>query len=412
MVTRRPFPKLVCLAGAKLVRLAGAVCISASLAHAADPAFVDPTPSQAHLEADPGPQWGLQSVGSFVYWKGNRGGGRGTQYIQTVEGSVAHTIATDLRLRFAVKTGYLYSRRAGILGSGTHSGITDTSTRVQLAYEGWTTIQPFVSLDLNLPTGRETITGRRRFAIMDRDLVPITRFGEGWNVNPAIGFSIPIGPHLSATLAIGHNFRGRYTPDAALGDRFDPGDQTIATIGITYADTRWFVAGNLIATRESVSRINSLNFYEPGIGFTASLRGAFQWDAAHTTSAHVLYSSTGSNKTLDPFIGVFAREAQNANSNLFIVAGAHEYAFTPVWRVFLSAEYLNRTKNSFDPSVLEFIPAKDRVMVEAGLKAQLPGGLEGQVSYGQYVLHQDATPNLARTVIRAHVARFAVAARF
>ncbi|MPR12670.1 hypothetical protein [Microvirga tunisiensis] len=62
---------------------------------------------------------------------------------------------------------------------GTVSTLTDTTTHLQFAYEGFENVQPFVTFDMNLPTGKETLRGREKNAVMDRDLVFQTRFGEG-----------------------------------------------------------------------------------------------------------------------------------------------------------------------------------------------------------------------------------------
>ena len=83
-------------------------------------------------------------------------------------------------------------------------------------------IDMLFGLDFNLPTGRTNLDIDELALIMDPDLVPITRYGEGFNVNP----SFTLGKtwrNWQAGISIGYTWRGTYDFSTFAQD-YDPGD--------------------------------------------------------------------------------------------------------------------------------------------------------------------------------------------
>ena len=87
---------------------------------------------------------------------------------------------------------------------------TDTVASGTITYLGLTGLQPFASLNLNLPTGRAALFGSSANARMDGDLVEIGSFGEGLNVGPTVGFNLPVNNTLMLTGSVGYTRRGSF----------------------------------------------------------------------------------------------------------------------------------------------------------------------------------------------------------
>lgn len=98
-------------------------------------------------------------------------------------------------------------------------------TKVNFSYEiaGKLPVDILIGLDFNLPTGKTDLTTGQNALVLDPDLVSITRFGEGFNVNPTIIFSKQWGEKLVTGIGFGYNFRGEYDFNTLAQD-YDPGD--------------------------------------------------------------------------------------------------------------------------------------------------------------------------------------------
>ena len=84
-------------------------------------------------------------------------------------------------------------------------------TKVTLSYEilEKLPVDLLIGLDFNLPTGKSNLKLRDRGLLMDPDLVSITKFGEGFNVNPTLSIAKEWGK-LAAGVGLGYVWRGEY----------------------------------------------------------------------------------------------------------------------------------------------------------------------------------------------------------
>jgi hypothetical protein len=147
--------------------------------------------------------------------------------------------------------------------SGEVDTITDTAVGATVTYYGWAGIQPFVSVGMNLPTGETVLIGDQANARMDPNLVDIATFGEGFNIGPTVGFTLPITNNLFLTLSAGYTWRGSYDqatplatsiPLVVFGDPttpYSPGDVSTVTGSIGYQVGRWQFTGTGAFSREA-----------------------------------------------------------------------------------------------------------------------------------------------------------------
>jgi hypothetical protein len=100
----------------------------------------------------------------------------------------------------------------------------DTKLNLSYVVVGKFPVDLLLGLDVNLPTGKTDLSAADLALIRDPEIVSITTFGEGVNVNPTISLAKEWGP-WSAGLGIGYNVRRTYdvSTEAGLTD-YDPGD--------------------------------------------------------------------------------------------------------------------------------------------------------------------------------------------
>jgi hypothetical protein len=337
-------------------------------------------------------QYLVKAVPAFVSWHSKNDSDKGHQFFAPLEATSKFTVGSDVSVEAGAKTAYISSSNDSRFANGTVSTLTDTTTHLQVSYDGFERVQPFVTFDMNLPTGKATLRGREKSAVMDRDLVFQTRFGEGWNFNPGIGATVPLGEHLVATLAVGYNFRGGYVPDGDTGFRYEPGDQTLVTAGLQYLSEDWLLSVTGIMTRETTSKLAGVEFFRPGTSFAVLGQGVYKWTSQHATSASFYFNETSKNTVQDLFTGDLLVEEENSNSALTIARLSHQYDFSSRWGVFGAAELLHRDANLYDEVSDLFIPAKTKVTVEGGLVLRYGAAVTGNLSAGVFTLRQSSTP--------------------
>jgi hypothetical protein len=123
---------------------------------------------------------------------------------------------------------------------GTESLSHMLDTKLNFTYEvseRWP-VDVLFGLDFNLPTGKTDFTQRELILIMDPELISITRFGEGFNVNPTVVVSKEWGKWVAGAGA-GYVYRGKYDFSKSIQD-FDPGDIFATSLEVGhYFSPRW-----------------------------------------------------------------------------------------------------------------------------------------------------------------------------
>jgi hypothetical protein len=100
----------------------------------------------------------------------------------------------------------------------------DTKLNLSYVVLGKFPVDLLIGMDLNLPTGKTNLSIADLALILDPEIVSITTFGEGVNINPTLSLAKEWGP-WSAGIGAGYNVRRTYDVSAEAGlTDFDPGD--------------------------------------------------------------------------------------------------------------------------------------------------------------------------------------------
>ncbi len=280
-----------------------------------------------------------------------------------------------LSLDFTARGGWVKSVQSTSGHSGEVQTITDTVMSGTATYQGMQGMQPFVSINLNLPTGKAALFGDAANARMDPDLVDISTFGEGYNVGPTAGFNFPITSSLLLTTSVGYTWRGHFNQESTsdpsqpfLTSSVDPGDNVTATAAVNY-QTGPFSAGLTgTATWETATSVDGTQTLKPGLRYLLALQSGFTWpEKFGTTSLSASVAHSNRNKVLLPGVDGLVIEALNSNSNVYRVGLQHMFPIGDL-QVGPTGSVLYRDHNGYNSATLQFVPQKTRW--SAGLLAQ------------------------------------------
>jgi len=277
-----------------------------SLGVAADMAVKAPPASAA-----PANPWTItfNSQWQYVSWTGSRGwpnnltfSGRGAEFYNPFGMEVAGSSIPNWNFDFVLRGGYVWASQTVGPFTGSISTPTDSTFSGTATYTGINGIQPYATLMANIPTGLAQLSNLSTFARMDPDLVPVPTYGEGFNIGPTLGVTVPVNPELSMVFNAGYTDRGHYDKEGG----FDP--LTMTTVGFqpTQPSDVWTVAGSATWTHqqltlngsvseawETINYVGGMPQYRSGARTTVSGSATYMWDDRTTTSL----DATGSIRT-------------------------------------------------------------------------------------------------------------------
>jgi opacity protein-like surface antigen len=292
---------------------------------------------------------------------------------------------TDLKIEMLLRGGWVWARQSTAGLTGTIGTATDTVASGTVTYLGLKGIQPFVSLDLNLPTGASALTPTQVNARMDPDLVDIATFGEGLNVGPTFGVNVPLSDAWLVTTSVGYTHRGIFEMEGALtppnpngggiahSSDITPGDVLTATGVLGYQ------AGPLSAkltgtiTQNGDTKQDDVPVVRSGRRYLIAGTASYNWPSEHvgTTTLNASAAHNNRNEVLFQCLTgcptALVTEPFNTNSNLYQLGLEHLFAFDK-WSVGPKGSFLFRDNNGYEPTTLQFVPAKERW--SAGVLAQ------------------------------------------
>ena len=329
-------------------------------------------------------RWWLTTSSELRYysWESDRGypagptgkRGHGSLWYTPYAAQLAGKPHDDLKVEFVGRGGWVNARQTSTGQAGQVKTTTDTQASATATYLGFNGIQPFASVSFNIPTGKPFLNANERSARMDPDLVDLGSFGEGFNVGPTAGFTIPLTPDLALNGSVGYTRRGSFDRDgntdpldpSAVGPvRYNPGDT------LTGAASVAFKIGQLAAdisgsvTTETETTLDGKAAVKPGRRWLISGTFTYTWPESWGESTFAAsYSRSGKSKvqfadqvTLQPV--AFQLEPFNSSSAIWKLTFEHLLPVGQLW-IGPTASYLHRDQNGYDPVTLQFVPAKER----------------------------------------------------
>lgn len=370
----------------------GAATIS-SAANAAEPAL---------------PSWSVSTDQEFRYssWKGTRGfpaigseaAGAGSQLYAPLTLQAIGQPLDNLKVELLGKGGYVWSRQTTPGLSGMVTTPTDTVVSGTVTYLGISGIQPFVSMNLNLPTGTSVLYGNSANARMDPDIIDIATFGEGLNVGPTVGVNIPIGEQLMVTLSSGYTWRGAYrieTPvfyeDEQQGTNLvGPGAIATQSATLGYQQAGLTVLMSASYAHETATYLDHVASYALGDRYTASGVIGYAWSPSSSTTFTANWTNAGKNKVLDTDLMAIVPEAFSSNSSVYRYRLEQTFT-TGAWTVAPMASYMRRDQNAYNPITFQFIPAKTRLGIGGSARYAINDATSLKASVEHFWINENPT---------------------
>ena len=221
----------------------------------------------------------IQTGMNFNWWDSDVGH-RGSQtYIPVTIYSEQSNFSAKILTSFA----HTSSEPAGG-SSDSLSCIIDT--KANLSYE---IVDKFFAdlifgLDFNLPTGKTKLDREEQGLRLDPDLVAISNFGEGFNVNPTIILA-KVWKNFAAGIGVGYLWRGEYDYSETVLN-YDPGDILSFTGEVSYYfSPKW--QGRLFGEYANYDKdeVGSNDYYEEGKFFLVGMGITYHqadWEAMLT----------------------------------------------------------------------------------------------------------------------------------
>jgi hypothetical protein len=311
-------------------------------------------PVLAQTSNDPKVNYTFNVEQNYFNWYDDVGN-RGSQYVAPITFTLNYS-----NFDFGLRTAYINSAFNGgffldgiKIGSrqGQVSTLSDTSLSFAYTFKEWDT--PLrLNLDLNVPTGKATLIGDQRNAIMDGVLVQQTRFGEGFNIAP--GFSVTHNLGSGHTIGAGASYiiRGQFDPNGdVINDEIKPGNDLTASLQYQYASSDILLTLGTIFTNSGTTKRGGFDYYKSGDRFDVNANLALVPTAGQLIRLSARYFTQTPNDVLNFFSGSLQKESANSNGNSTFVALNWGIALDPQQKHTLHfiGEYLGVEANSYDP---------------------------------------------------------------
>lgn len=340
---------------------------------------VPPSPSAAAAAA----AWNVTFASDVRYysWESNRGypttiipsAGKGSELYIPFALQLAGKPNNDFSVQLLMRGGWVHAQQGTPGGTASVDTFTDTVASGTVTYLGVRGFQPFVGLNVNMPTGRSVLSGTAAAARMDPDLVEIANFGEGWNVGPTVGANIPVSASLMLTGSVGYTWRGAYDRERSLLEpnpaiqalvSLDPGDVVSGTASIAYSAAPWSWKLTGMVSEESTTRENNIDIFRVGRRYVGTGTASYSWpEKFGQTTLTGSYAHTNRNDVKFAFLPALIREFMNSNSDLYRVDIQHLFAPAANLAIGPIASYLHRFQNGYDPGTLQLVPEIGRAHV-------------------------------------------------
>jgi len=241
-------------------------------------------------------------------------------------------------------------------------------------------------LDMNLPTGKATLTERERWAEIGEngDLFEVDNFGEGWNFGPNIGVAKEFG-----SVGVGGNlaylFRGEYDPSADIpDDNLGPGDQALLLGYLKWqAAARTLLDGFLSYTVFTEDTINGEESFQEGDKFGIGLNVQSTYKAL-SIAVRFQQAIQGKNKELGLDNRLVAEpENSNGTESFGLLDMMYKYSPTFNFRVLGDVRYYAESDRMDELKKLPFQGKRIRYAAGVGFiyNIDLHLSLNGLVKY-------------------------------
>ncbi|MEW6381865.1 MAG: transporter [bacterium] len=294
------------------------------------------------------------------------------------------------------------------LAQGEKIYMTNTlDTRLNLAYPitDQLPVDILLGLDLNLPTGRTDLKEKELVFIGNPDIVSITNFGEGLNINPTVSLAKE-WTSWAAGLGLGYVFRGKYDYCETVRD-YDPGDIVNLTTQVNYnfltsyqarlfADYAYFTKD----TKRGKDSFQEGNFLRLGFGLNYSQT---RWDAQASLQSILRGKSKSIEEEPAP---AFTTEDKNRHGDEWIAGISGRYSLNDQTSLKSQMEFLWADENDYLRTDPLYLGKKQKLSLGAGAGWQITSRLDADAMLKGFLLKNNDRDYQGASLIARLIASF------
>jgi hypothetical protein len=356
-----------------------------------------PTTVQPTQTSTPNENYSVNIEGYSSFWSDNFGN-NGSQIVTPL----TVTYAKD-DFNVGIRTAFINSNFNGVLlldgqkiGTRKGSVSTQSDTSLSLAYNLKQSDFPIrFNLDFNLPTGKATLSGDQKNAIMDGSLVQQTRFGEGFNIAPGVSISHALSPKDIVGLGFSYILKGQFDPNGdVVNDEIKPGNEAVATLQYSHIEPNWTVSGGLNYTGYGTTQRGGRDYYRSGDRLDANVSGLISFSNTQRLRLNSRYFTQAENSVANFLTGDLAKESANSNGSAIFLGADWSIATDPQQRsnFHILADYLSVQANSYDRINDLFNAGRDKFSIGLGYDYAFNRNTRAAVQAKYYQVLDRATP--------------------
>jgi hypothetical protein len=258
-------------------------------------------------------------------------------------------------------------------------------TKINLSYEilGRPPVDYLLGCGFNLPTGYTNFKADKLALVsLPPDLLPITAFGEGLNINPYLGVSKE-WTRLAAGFGMGYQWRGEYDYSEFINE-LNPGDVLTLTAEATYSLSDE-LQGRLFSeyARYGKDKVDGREYYREGalklmgIGATYSMASC-QLDA----DLNAIYRDKGKYY-------IASSTPMNDEKNYgdeWQVGLKYKYFLNTTTSVKSHLGFLTISENGFQKDSLYYAGGRQKISLGGGMEKDFTKNIKGNVDLNLFTL--------------------------
>lgn len=246
-------------------------------------------------------------------------------------------------------------------------------------------VDVLLGMDFNLPTGKTDLDSEERNLLLDPDLVDISLYGEGFNVNPTFTMARQ-EERWGIGVGVGYLWRGEYDfSDTA--QNYDPGDIFNITAEGFYAFTDVWL-GRIFGEMAfyGTDEMESQEYYQEGDFFLAGIGVDYfkdKWEASLSGQGIFRGKCQFQADNLQ-----LATEDRAGYGDEFLADLTVRFALSPENALSSRLYYLMVLKNDYEENDPSFIDEKQKVSLKVSLHHQFAEDFSGRIGLEGYLLDE------------------------
>jgi len=289
----------------------------------------------------------------------------------------------------------------GLLTGGIHAAVDtpgtanpslthtlDTKLNLSYVVQGKMPVDLLIGLDLNLPTGKTDLSAADLALIRDPEIVSVTTFGEGVNINPTLSLAKAWGP-WSAGAGIGFDARRTYDVSAEAGlTDYDPGDILSLNALLQREFSRGYV-GRVFGkfSRFGKDRLRGTDIFREGDYRMAGV-GISRAGAAWEADVNLRGTFRGKTEILSG--GSLVTEPERSRGDEWSAEASVRHALRKDVSLSGSVRGLIVSKNGYSAGASRHNGSKEKIALSVGCDRRFANGMAAGVSLKGFLMTEEA----------------------